>query len=187
MHRLPSTVFTAFLLAGTAVAQDTAPAGDYTDPASGMIYPAAVGTFQRLETGHGHDNGVQAVYRKGAEDLTVTVNVFETSMIAIFLDMPKSRKDMDKGYCMDGIHRVAKDGAQNVVQTDDSDASLKRGWSSKDGFKRSYTLTRDFLDKKQVALHTDIYRFCFIGNRWTVEYRVDFRQVLTRPRTSRPS
>jgi hypothetical protein len=164
------------LFAGAALAQNVDPptAGDYVDPASGMTYPVSVGAFQRIEVGRNDEGAVVAVYRKGAEDLTVTVSVFKTSTVFVLLGMPKDRKEIDKAYCMDTIHRVANEGAEDVVQTNDSDATLKYGWSSKDGFKRSYSLKRDFLDRKKVALHSDIYRFCNIDKVWTVQYRVDY-------------
>ena len=159
------------LSAAASSGQDTAA----TDPASGMVYPVTVAGFQRIAAEPGPDGALAAVYRKGTDNLTITVSAFKTSTMFAMVGLPKSREDVDKAYCMDGIHRVANQNASNVVQTADTTASLSHGRASRNGFVRSYNLTRaDFAGSKNVALHTDIYRFCFIQSAWTVQYRVDY-------------
>lgn len=172
MRAFSTAVFAGLLLSAAPIcSQDTTA----TDPASGMIYPTSVGAYQRISVERGPDGALAAVYRKGSDNLTIAVSVFKTSTTFVMLGMPKSREDMNKAYCMDGIQRVANQNAGNVVQTAETNATLRRGSNSRDGFVRSYNLTRsEFVGTKNATLHTDIYRFCFIQDVWTIQYRVDF-------------
>ena len=166
-----SSAIAGFLVVGIAAAQDAT----VSDPVSGMKYPASVGTFTRIASGKSDSGALTATYRKNNSTFTITVSAFETSTVFAMLGMPKSRADMDKAYCLTGIDRESRANASDVAVKDEGDASLRRSGSSRSGYRKSYALTlASFLDSKNVAVHTDLYRFCMIDNRWTVQYRVDY-------------
>jgi hypothetical protein len=157
------------------------PDGPYADPATGMKYPAAVGKFQRTEIAISADGQVKAVYLLAtpAQEVLVTVTVFKPPQITFVGDqMPQEMVDaIHKGLCLQNVEDSIKKEAADAVQAEDVPASLSHGWSSYDGYKKGYTLTRaDFVGRAQVPVRADVYRFCYIKDIWTVEYRFDYPQ-----------
>jgi hypothetical protein len=169
-------------IAANAIADDAVvlhPDGAYTQASTGMTYPATVGDFQRVDiTRAGTDERAHYRLDSAAGQIAVSVRVFKGAGLTL-VGAPPPQMVLDalhKGICFQGADKDMTALAADAVRTDTVALSLRRGmFSSQDGYKASYTLTLPSLfDRTQVAAHSDVYRFCFIGDtNWTVEYRFD--------------
>jgi hypothetical protein len=57
----------------------------------------------------------------------------------------------------------------------DGATTLTQGSVAHTGHQASYNVTNaTFLGRTQVAAHSDVYLFCYIGGKWTVEYRIAY-------------
>jgi len=146
-----------------------------------MAYPATVAKFQRAEVDVAADGNVKAVYQlvTPMQEVIASVTILKTPQITfVGARAPQRIVDMlHKALCLQHVDDTLKTEAPDAIQSENAPAELKRFWSSYGGYKLGYKLTRPaFFGRSQVPIYSDVYRFCYIKEIWTIEYRFDYPQ-----------
>ena len=157
------------------------PQGPFTEPMTGMLFPEAVNDFQRVNVikykpdGSDESGGYNRIIPDA--EINATVYVFPSlSLISIgspqyVIDDARSRLCESQFHGVEREVMVAHPDAQRLSE---EQVMLEQQGQIYRGFRASYKLLNPkFFGRSQVS-QSDAYLFCFVGGKWTVEYRFDY-------------
>jgi len=158
------------------------PSGSYTQAATGMTYPDSVGQFRRVNIirykADGSDES--AGYNDAApmREINMTVYVFPSPPI-LSIGSPRSVvEDTRRQLCQSQYEKVQQEvrGAHpDAVLVEKKDASLTQTGITYAGHFASYDLTNTkFFGRVDVPSRSEAYLYCYVGGKWSVEYRIDY-------------
>jgi len=156
--------------------------GPYTQSATGMTYPVAVGDFQRVKIIRYKDDGSDESAGYNLEtptnEISMTVYVFSSPSLTSFGSPQDVINDARAHLCTAQFHAIQQEilsAHPDAILSGQGDTTLIQGAATHAGYKASYTLTnQSFFGHANVASRSDVYVFCYAGGKWTVEYRVDY-------------
>jgi hypothetical protein len=164
---------------GTYLAQPEAmqAEGFYLHPASGMAFPLAVGSFQRVNLTRYDAEGldVSAGYNllTAGAGIAATVYVYPSPPLVSIGSPNDVVASARATLCKNEFEArkreivVAHPGAKLVRE---SDAPLPQGGPPNPGKMAAFDYEEVFAGQQQ-PLHSELYVFCYIGGKWTVKYR----------------
>jgi hypothetical protein len=158
------------------------PTGVYVQEATGMRYPESVGKFQRASIIRYKEDGTDesAGYNRAVplNEIVATVYVFPSFRLRSFGSPRTVIEDARNHLCTDQFQAIEKEVTSahpDAVLLRDGATSLAQGNVKHEGHMAAYRLTNPkFAGRSDVALHSDVYVFCYAGGKWTVEYRIDY-------------
>ena len=157
------------------------PEGSYTQAATGMVFPEAVDQFRRVNIIRYKPDGTDesAGYNDATplHEINMTVYVFPSPPITS-IDSPQSIiDDTRQKLCQGQYERVQREvtGAHpDAVLVEKTDASRTQDGVTYAGHFASFDLTNTkFFGRADVASRSEAYLYCYVGGKWSVEYRVD--------------
>lgn len=158
------------------------PTGVYVQEATGMRYPESVGDFQRANVIRYKEDGTDesAGYNRAVplKEIVATVYVFPSPRLRSFGSPQYVIEDARNRLCADQFHAIKNEVTSahpDAVLLREGTTSLEQGDVKHEGHMAAYKLTNPrFAGRSNVALHSDVYVFCYAGGKWTVEYRIDY-------------
>lgn len=156
--------------------------GSYTQAATGMVFPAAVGDFKRINIIRYKNDGTDesAGYNRPTpgKEISATVYVFFSPSL-ISVGSPQSVVDDARQHlCSQQFQAVEHEiisAHYDAVFQDEAQSILSQNGSAHAGFRVSYKLMNPvFFDRTNVVSRSDAYLFCFVGSKWSIEYRIDY-------------
>jgi len=154
--------------------------GPYTRVATGMIYLATVGDFRRVGiTISGKDEVARYERNVPMSEIVVSVHVYKGPGLTLVGSPPPAivLEALHRGICFGNADASMKALAPDATGSTPAETSLRRGMFTSHGrYKAAYSLTMPtFFARSQVAVESDLYRFCFLGvKNLSVEYRFDY-------------
>ena len=170
---------------GSAAAQGLTvlqPEGPYTQAASGMTFPLAVGDFKRDKVVRYKPDGTDesAGYNRvePRHEIAGTVYVFPSPRLTSIGSPQNVIEDARARLCEVQFRSVQKEvtGAHpDAKLVREEEVSLVQNGVTFVGHRASYSLTNPvFFGRRQQASRSDATIFCYAGGKWTVEYRFDY-------------
>jgi len=158
------------------------PTGVYVQAPTGMRYPESVGDFQRATIIRYKEDGTDesAGYNRVVplKEIVATVYVFPSFRLRSFGSPRDVIEDARNHLCTDQFHAIENEVTSahpDAVLLRDGATSLAQGAMKHEGYIAAYRLTNPrFAGRTNVASHSDVYVFCYVGGKWTVEYRIDY-------------
>ena len=158
------------------------PSGVYVQAPTGMRYPESVGDFQRADIVRYKEDGTDesAGYNRVVplKEIVATVYVFPSPRLRSFGSPRYVIEDARNRLCADQFHAIKNEVTSahpDAVLLREGTTSLEQGNVKHQGHMAAYRLTNPrFSGRSNVALHSDVYVFCYAGGKWTVEYRIDY-------------
>jgi hypothetical protein len=158
------------------------PEGIYTQAPTGMSYPDAVDQFRRINIirykPDGSDESAGYNDTTPMHEINMTVYVFPSPSI-LSIGSPRSVvEDTRRQLCQGQYERVQQEvrGAHpDAVLVDKKGTSLTQAGIAYAGHFVSYDLTNaKFFGRADVPSRSEAYLFCYVGGKWSVEYRIDY-------------
>ena len=184
-HKLPAALALSFCFtAGAALAQSVnvlRPSGTYIQAASGMAFPESVGDFVRVSVIRYRSDGTDesAGYNRfePAHEIVGTVYVFPSPPL-ISIGSPQNVIDGARAHLCDtqfrGIQKEVTTAHPDAELLNEQETSLLENGTTFTGHRATYGLTlANFMGRRQKT-HSDAYLFCYVGGKWSVEYRFDY-------------
>jgi hypothetical protein len=173
---------TAFIVGQTQALEVMHPTGVYVQKPTGMAYPESVGNFRRVSIirYEPDDSDESAGYNRYVplKEIVATVYVFPSPALRSVGSPRSVIEDARNHLCTDQFGSVKKEvtGAHpDAILLRESAAGLVQGNVKHDGHSAAYKLTnRSFAGRENVLLRSDVDVFCYVGGKWTVEYRIDY-------------
>lgn len=173
---------TAFAVERTQALEVLHPTGVYVQKPTGMAYPESVGNFRRVSIIRyaPDDSDESAGYNRYVplKEIVATVYVFPSPALRSFGSPRSVIEDARNHLCTDQFGAVKKEvtGAHpDAVLLQEGAAGLVQGAVKHDGHFAAYKLTNGkFAGRENVLLRSDVDVFCYVGGKWTVEYRIDY-------------
>jgi hypothetical protein len=158
------------------------PTGVYVQKPTGMAYPESVGNFRRVSIIRyaPDDSDESAGYNRYVplKEIVATVYVFPSPTLRSFGSPRSVIEDARNHLCTDQFGAVKKEvtGAHpDAVLLQEGVAGLVQANVKHDGHFAAYKLTNSkFAGRENVLLRSDVDVFCYVGGKWTVEYRIDY-------------
>ncbi|MGH6949451.1 MAG: hypothetical protein ACREH4_01120 [Vitreimonas sp.] len=174
--------FATAALASSAAAQEevSVPQGEaYVQAATGMTFPAQVGDFNRISVyryaadGSNESAGYN-LYRRGAE-IAATVYVSPSPGLAIGPGSPPETVLVAQALlCSAEFDRVQL-GIQSAHEGEALVEESGTTHGETPGFRATYTFTSpNFAGRRNIAVKSEAYLFCYVGGRWSVKYRFTY-------------
>jgi hypothetical protein len=157
------------------------PGGSYTQAPTGMTYPETVDQFRRVNVirykPDGSDESAGYNDVTPMHEINMTVYVFPSPSI-ISIGSPQSViEDTRQRLCRDQYETVQREieGAHpDAVLVEKKDISLTQTGMTHTGHFASYDLTNaKFFGRADVPSRSEAYLYCYVGGKWSVEYRID--------------
>lgn len=160
------------------------PEGPYKQAATGMIFPVSIGDFRRINIIRYDEDGTDesAGYNREIpmSEISATVYLFPSPGLSSFGSSQNIIDDTRSRLCVQqfqAIQREVSGAHPDAKLISEGTARLVQGADIHIGYQAFYTLTNPlFFDRRDVASRSDVYVFCFVGGKWTVEYRIDYPQ-----------
>jgi hypothetical protein len=112
------------------------------------------------------------------KEIVATVYVFPSPPLRSFGSPRSVIEDARDHLCSGQFESVKKEvtGAHHdAVLLQEGPAALVQGNVKHDGHFAAYKLTNGkFAGRENVLLRSDVDVFCYVGGKWTVEYRIDY-------------
>lgn len=173
----------ALFLSGTAGAQyqKLDVQGPYTQAATGMVFPVAVGDFQRVNILQYSPNGtdMSAGYNRMQRmaEIVATVYVFPSPIVRGPEADTQAVNAVRALACAAAFQRVQQEvmaAHPDAELLNTNEVVIPQLGVQQTGHLATYRMTLpDFFGRKQVT-HSEAYVFCYAGGKWTVEYRIDY-------------
>lgn len=158
------------------------PSGPYTQAATGMTYPESVGQFRRVNIirykPDGSDESAGYNDPTPMREINMTVYVFP-SLPILSIGSPRSVvEDTRRQLCQSQYEKIQQEikGAHpDAVLMEKKDASLTQAGIAYAGHFASFDLTNaKFFGRSDVPSRSEAFLYCYVGGKWSVEYRVDY-------------
>jgi len=158
------------------------PSGPYTQAATGMIYPDTVDQFQRVNiiryNPDGSDESAGYNDTTPMREINMTVYVFPSPSI-LSIGSPQSViEDTRRQLCRSQYEKVQQEvkGAHpDAVLVEKKDTSLTQAGMTYAGHFASFDLTNaKFFGRRDVPSRSEAFLYCYVGGKWSVEYRIDY-------------
>jgi hypothetical protein len=158
------------------------PDGPYTQAATGMVFPESVGELKRVSIIQYKPDGTDesAGYNRAVpmQEIVATVYIFPSPNLTS-IGSPQAVIDSARQVlCQSQFRAIESEVAKahpDAGSPNESAATLVQGAASYSGYKAEYSMTAArFADRTNVALHSYAFAFCFLGGKWTAEYRIDY-------------
>src|ERR1700712_4291255 len=184
IFRFPSfglaLIAAACLPACPLAAEELHPEGPFTEPATGMTFPQAIGDFQRVNVYKYNPDGSDesAGYNRmtPGSEIAMTVYVFPSPPL-LSIGSPKEVVDGAREHlCNDQFHNIEQEVMQahpTAVLLSEDAVSLNQLGRDFAGHKAVYKLDDLPWVGPSQGTRSEAYAFCFVSGKWTVEYRVD--------------
>lgn len=157
------------------------PVGVFTEPQTGMVYPEAVGDFQRINVikyaPDGSDESVGYNLIAPHSEVSSTVYFFPSPSLRSVGSPPEVIEDARASLCLRQFLAIE----QEILRAHPDAHLLKEEQVTLDqmgktfrGHKVTYQLMIEKFFGRRQATHSEAYLFCYAGGRWSVEYRIDY-------------
>lgn len=162
--------------------------GPYTQEASGMVFPEAVGTFKRDEVisynSERTDESATYIQEKdGKESVAITIYVYPVPLdigSALLQSLPQAdvpgvlymlteQLFADEEQAISEVHRGTEILDEGITSHDE------RGFSQP-GTMASFRYNEDFFGDVQ-KVHSQLHLFSMVGGKWMVKYRVTYPET----------
>jgi hypothetical protein len=158
------------------------PVGSYTQIPTGMVFPESVGQFRRFNIIRYHPDGSDesAGYNEMTpmHEINMTVYIFPSPPILSFGSPRSVIDDTRIKFCQGQYETVQREvmGAHpDASPVEKREISRTQDGVTYAGHFASFDLTNaKFFGRTDVASRSEAYLYCYVGGKWSVEYRVDY-------------
>jgi hypothetical protein len=177
------TASVLFILSQSALGLEIMhPNGPYTQAATGMTYPDAVDQFRRVNIIRYQPDGSDesAGYNDATplREINMTVYVFPSPPV-LSIGSPRSAvEDTRRQLCQSQYEKVQQEvmtAHPDAVLVEKKDVSLSQAGIAHAGHFASFDLTNaKFFGRSDVPSRSEAFLYCYVGGKWSVEYRIDY-------------
>jgi hypothetical protein len=158
------------------------PAGSYLQEPTGMVFPETVDQFRRYDVILYRPDGSDASAGYGdttpMHEINMTIYVFPSPPLLSIGSPQDVIDDTRQKLCQDQYERVQREvvGAHpDAVLVDKKDTSRTENGVTYAGHFAAFDLNNaKFFGRSDVASRSEAYLYCYVGGKWSVEYRVDY-------------
>jgi hypothetical protein len=182
MRRFLAAIVLPFLAQSALGLEVMHPSGPYTQAATGMTYPDSVDQFRRVNViryqPDGSDESAGYNDETPLREINMTVYVFPSPSI-LSIGSPRSVvEDTRRQLCQGQYEKVQREvrGAHpDAVLVEKKDVSLTQASITYAGHFASFDLTNaKFFGRTDVPSRSEAFLYCYVGGKWSVEYRIDY-------------